>query len=275
MPFTYLAHQAPALAIKQRWPTSFDGTALALGTMAPDWAYAFNGSRLAFDAHSLLGVVVFCTPVAVVAATVLRRVSPTLFTYAPNPQRMPLRQLRILALRRPPFATTAFSAALGALTHVAWDLFTHNDRWGPRHISWLRSEAFSVIGHSVTWAKVLQYASHTLGSAVAVLLLARMLRSGELLRWYGVVSDPGTLGRHEGFTRFVIVTLIGVVAGGSWAALGDGLPAQTIRVSVGLAVGLVAASLVCRRVVAVGVRSERQPTDLIRQTESTPSVNDE
>src|SRR3954467_3332296 len=62
MPFTYLAHQAPALALKRRWPRSFDGVALALGTMAPDWAYALAGSRLAFDAHSALGVVLFCTP---------------------------------------------------------------------------------------------------------------------------------------------------------------------------------------------------------------------
>ena len=167
MPFTYLAHQAPGLAIKRRWPGSFDGTALAVGAMAPDWAYALNGSALAFDAHSLLGVVAFCAPVAVVVATVLRRVSPTLFADAPNSRQVPLQQLRVLALRRPPVATTAVSAALGALSHVGWDLFTHNDRWGPRHIGWLRAEAVSLLGHSLTWAKVLQYASHTLGSVVA------------------------------------------------------------------------------------------------------------
>jgi hypothetical protein len=254
LPFTYLAHQAPALALKQRWPTWFDGTALVLGTMAPDWAYALNGSALAFDAHSLLGVVAFCTPMAMVVAAVLRRVSPTLFTYAPNPKQMPLQQLRVLALRRPPLATTALSACLGALTHVAWDLFTHNDRWGPRHIGWLRSEAVSLLGHSVTWAKVLQYASHTLGSAVAVLLLARILRSGDLLRWYGI-DDSRTGDRRPGSIRFVIVTIIGTLAGGAWAAMGHGLPAQIIRLTIGLAVGLVVASLVCRRVVAVGLRA--------------------
>jgi hypothetical protein len=103
---------------------------------------------------------------------------------------------------------------------------------------------------------VLQYASHTLGSVVAVLLLARILRSGELLRWYGVVSDPGTVGHRHGAIRFAIVTIIGTIAGGAWAATGDGLPAQIIRVSIGLAVGLVVASLLCRRVVAVGVRAD-------------------
>ena len=256
MPFTYLAHQAPALAIKRRWPRLFDGTALAMGTMAPDWAYALDGSRLAFDAHSLLGVVAFCAPVAMVVAVALRSVSPTLFAYAPNSRQVPLQQLRVLALRRPPLPTTAFSAALGALTHVAWDLFTHNDRWGPQHIGWLRSEALSLAGHSVTWAKVLQYGSHTLGSAVAVLLLTRILRSGELLRWYGMATVRGSVGHRPGSTRFVIVTVIGTIAGGAWAAMGDGLPAEIIRVSIGLAAGLVAASLVCRRAAAAGVRAE-------------------
>jgi hypothetical protein len=256
LPFTYLAHQAPALAIKRRWPTAFDGTALALGTMAPEWAYALSGSRLAFDAHSLLGVVAFCAPVAMVVAFVLRSVSPTLFAYAPNTRQLPLQQLRVLALRRPSLVTTAFSAALGALTHVGWDLFTHNDRWGPRHIGWLRSEAVSLVGHSVTWAKVLQYASHTLGSAVAVLLLAKMLRSGELLRWYGMISDPGIVGHRLGTIRFVVVAMLGTIAGGAWAAMGDGLPAQIVRVSIGLGAGLVAASLVCRPVVAVDVRAD-------------------
>jgi len=89
-----------------------------------------------------------------------------------------------------------------------------------------------------------------------VLLLARILRSGELLRWYGVATDPGSVGHRLGSTRFVIVTVIGTIAGGAWAAMGDGLPAQIIRVSIGLAAGLVAASLVCRRVVTAGVRSE-------------------
>ena len=163
----------------------------------------------------------------------------------------------------PDWAATAvghhcvWHACLGALTHVAWDLFTHDDRWGPRHIGWLRSEAVSVLGHSVTWAKVLQYASHTVGPVVAVLLLVRILRSGEFLRWYGIVDDLSTGGRPLGSIRFVMVTVIGVVAGGAWAALGDGLPAQIVRVSMGLAAGLVAASLVCRRVVADGRTATR------------------
>ena len=251
MPFTYLAHQAPALAIKRHWPASVDGTALALGTMAPDWAYALTESRLAFEGHSLSGLLGFCTPVSVVAALVLRRCAAVAFAYAPSPQQLPLRQLRVLGSRRPPLVTTALSAAFGASTHVVWDLFTHDERWGPQHIGWLRATALSVAGHSISWAKILQYAGHTLGSLAAALLLAQLLRSGSLLHWYG--ADSGAVtgpAPSRGRIRFVVLTALGTLAGAGWAAPGDpGPAARIIRLSLGLAAGLVVASVACRRFV--------------------------
>lgn len=110
MPFTYLAHQAPALAIKRRWLAFCDGTALAIGSMAPDWAYALSGSRWAFDAHSVQGVIGFCIPATVVAALVLRHVAAVLFAHLPSPGLLPLRQLRMLGARRPGWLMTLASA---------------------------------------------------------------------------------------------------------------------------------------------------------------------
>ncbi len=96
MPFTYASHQAPVLALKMRWPGAFDGTAMVMGSMAPDWAYAFHGTPLAFDAHAGWGLLLFCVPAAVVASWVLRRAAPVLFAYVPSPPALPLRQLRVL-----------------------------------------------------------------------------------------------------------------------------------------------------------------------------------
>ena len=239
MPFTYLAHQAPALAIKKRWPAWFDGTALALGTMSPDWPYALSGSRLAFDGHTLQGVIGFCIPATVVATVVLRGVAPVLFTHLPSPRRLPLRRLRLIAARRPAFMVTGASGAVGAFSHVAWDLFTHNERWGPRHIAWLRSTALSLAGHTVTWAKVLQYTSHVVGSVVAMLLLAKMLQS------HGADEADNSGGRGRGV--FLGATAVGVLAGALWASGDPGLPAVIIRLSLGLAAGLVAGCLALTR----------------------------
>ena len=246
MPFTYLSHQAPVLAVKMRWPTAFDGTALVVGSMAPDWAYALDGTWLAFDGHSLWGVALFCVPVAVLAAGVIRRVAPVVFAYLPSPAGVDLRQLRALAGRRPPWPMTAASALVGALTHVGWDLFTHPGRWGARHIAWLRSEAPTILGRRVTWSTVLQYAGHVLGAAVALYLLAHILRSGAFRRWYGLDGldpdrpPPAVAGR----VRFWGISALGAVVGFALAAVGEpGFAGRIIRVSLGLAAGLVAASV--------------------------------
>jgi hypothetical protein len=240
MPFTYLAHQAPVLAIKRRWPAFYDGTALAIGSMAPDWAYALSGSRWAFDGHSVQGVIGFCIPATVIATLVLRHVAPMLFAYLPSPRHLPLRQLRMLGARRPAWLFTLTSAALGAFSHVAWDLFTHNDRWGPRHIAWLRSTALSVAGHHLTWAKVLQYTSHVLGSIVALVLLAQILRSGakdDACEWTATTSGRGLL---------LAMTAVGTVAGGVWAMGDPGLPAMIIRLSLGVFAGVVSGCVMLR-----------------------------
>jgi hypothetical protein len=249
LPFTYASHQAPVLALKMGWPGWFDGTAMVMGSMAPDWAYAFHGTRLAFDAHAGWGFLLFCVPAAVVASWVLRRVAPALFAYAPSPPVLPLRQLQVLARRRPGLPVSLASGLAGAVTHVVWDLFTHDDSWGPRHVAWLRSTAVNMAGHSPTWARLLQYASHVGGALVSLYLLSRILRSGSLLRWYGVDTAGGPV-PAGGADRFWTITAVGVAGGLAWAMTGEpGIPGQIIRLSLGMAAGLVTASVGCARAV--------------------------
>jgi hypothetical protein len=152
VPFTYLSHQAPVLAAAMRWPGVFDGTAMVFGSMAPDWAYAVDHTWLEFDGHSIWGVPAFCVPMAVLASVVLRWVAPVLFAYLPSPGWLPLRRLRGLGRRPPGWAISAASAFVGALSHVVWDMFTHNQRWGPQHVRLLRSEAMVVAGRGLSWA---------------------------------------------------------------------------------------------------------------------------
>ena len=147
-------------------------------------------------------------------------------------------------------AATLLGATVGALTHVVGDLFAHDDRWGPQRIGWLRETAFTVAGHDLSGARVLQYVSHIFGSAVAVVLLRQLLRSGSLLAWYGVANRSGIdRGAGGGSVRFAAVTAIAMAAGGYWALADPGLPARVIRLTAGLGAGLVAASFACRRFV--------------------------
>ncbi|WP_318218131.1 DUF4184 family protein [Streptomyces sp. SCL15-6] len=63
------------------------------------------------------------------------------------------------------------SAALGALTHVVWDAFTHLDRWGMR--------VFPVLGRDIAGSPLywyLQYGGSAVAAVVIAVFLARALR---------------------------------------------------------------------------------------------------
>ncbi|MEG3626146.1 DUF4184 family protein [Streptomyces poriticola] len=63
------------------------------------------------------------------------------------------------------------SAALGALTHVVWDAFTHLDRWGIRMLPVLGDE---LAGAPVYW--YLQYGGSAVAAVVLAVFLTRALR---------------------------------------------------------------------------------------------------
>lgn len=64
------------------------------------------------------------------------------------------------------------AASIAAFTHVAWDSFTHPDRWGSEHIDWLRTEHLGLLG--AAWA---QYVSGVVGLVVVCAWAVVELRS--------------------------------------------------------------------------------------------------
>lgn len=105
---TLLAHQAPALAIKRRWPRRFDGVGLVVGTVMPDvwyvtvgWLYGPLGIPLWVDGHQ----------VSAFGNTIL--ISGFVLTL--------LIRWAVLAERGPRWWVTAWSVAIGGLTHLLLD----------------------------------------------------------------------------------------------------------------------------------------------------------
>ncbi|WP_178379750.1 DUF4184 family protein [Cryptosporangium aurantiacum] len=184
---TYVSHQVPALAAKLARPRWFDGTAVALGSMSPDWPFALAGTRLETNAHNTRGVLLLCVPASAVAAVVARRLAPVAADYLPEFPGLPLRRLALLGERRPPMAVTVLSALLGAWSHVAWDSFTHDGRWGARRVRWLAAP-HHVGGRAVTGAFLAQHTSTVVGGMVGLVLLSRVLR--ELPGWVDA-KPPG------------------------------------------------------------------------------------
>ncbi|MER7191147.1 DUF4184 family protein [Streptomyces flaveolus] len=140
------------------------------------------------------------------------------------------------------------SAALGALTHVVWDAFTHLDRWGMR--------VFPVLGREIAGSPLywyLQYGGSAVAAVVIAVFLARALRRLPPAQPLGV---PALSVRDRWWAGAVLggCALAGVVQRttrwwdyrGSVAKLWEVVP----TVCFGAGAGLVPGLLLC----AVGIR---------------------
>src|SRR5262245_23347896 len=169
MPLTP-AHAAAALPISWLVP-ALPLAPLVIGTLSPDFEYLVQLSPRGTFAHSAAGVVLFCVPasfVAWAAWTILLR--PALCSLLPSglPTAMGTRHRERAGspMRRVLLGTLAI--ALGALSHVAWDAFTHDHGWAVARLPWLREEMI----HGVLAYKVLQHVSSVAGIAVLVWWMA-------------------------------------------------------------------------------------------------------
>lgn len=178
MPFTF-AHPAAVLPLHRRWPRPFVLSALVIGSMAPDFAYLppFLASRSL--SHNLAGSVVFCVPVGFVVYLLFH-----LFLKAPLASLLPAaiqRQAASVLAESPRLPERALPAVLaslwiGALSHLAWDAFTHDPSRATRVLPFLTQTLFRYEGHEVHVCRVLQHASTLLGTWVLWRALARVAR---------------------------------------------------------------------------------------------------
>ncbi|MGI5374633.1 DUF4184 family protein [Streptomyces sp. CA-251387] len=175
MPFT-LSHAAavlPAVRTDGTGRGALVPAALVAGSFAPDMTYyaasVLSGAMEFGDVtHSFAGV--FTVDVVIAWALV----GLWLLLREPLVALLPLRrQARVATLLRcgaprarvrPSLAMRWYvSAALGALTHVVWDAFTHLDRWGMR--------VFPVLGEEIAGSPLYWYLQYG-GSAVAAVVIA-------------------------------------------------------------------------------------------------------
>jgi hypothetical protein len=179
MPFTYFAHQLFVLPLKQSKPRWFDGTALCIGSMAPDFAYALERSPFAVSTHNLPAQLFWTLPVACALTWLIRnRLAVPLGAQLPAPLGG---EVQALANSRHPFGVTASSAVLGGLTHIFVDAFTHPHGWAFERLSVLRVMLFDL----VTVSTALQYLGHSVGTALGFMWFARLVAARRISGWNG------------------------------------------------------------------------------------------
>ena len=235
MPFTLLAHQVPAIALKLARPRWFDGTALCVGSMGPDLGYSIS-SYLHVDTHEGWGVLVVAIPIAVVFTIAARVAASTVAAQLPDLGSFRLWSWRTLSTRWPAWWVTGYSVVIGVATHLLLDGFTHQGRWGPsllgyEHIEW------TMLGRRMGVASWLQYLGHSVGSMLAVLLMWHIGRRRCVDDWYGQPAVAQARSFHVTTRQrvaFWAIVMAGLVIGTAWGWHGDRVE-QVLRPIVAMA----------------------------------------
>jgi hypothetical protein len=239
MPFT-VSHVAAVLPAYRPLSRARLFSAAVIGSMVPDFGLLFPGFLPRWETHSVGALWTFSLPIGLAAfvLTVLL-IAPALTEVLPDRAYARLRIAEAKAPHRPLWRTLLYAApviVLGAVTHLIWDGFTHENARGVRMFPILDELGPDLDGHALHVFRWLQYASSIFGLvAVVVALLVWMHHAPAA----ATEPSPRRLGDRERniwIFGYVVVLLSGIAAG-AWrahthmSALAAGLKIGAIAVS--------------------------------------------
>lgn len=256
MPFT-ISHAAAVLPFARFLKGRSLLSAALIGSMVPDFGIFSPMHPPRSETHGLVALVTFCLPVGLAAFW--------LFQYCIKPAAiavLPDNHYRVAAACASPapirdvrsWVAAAAGVLLGALTHLAWDAFTHEGARGIRMIPALDELSIAAAGHHLAGQRLLQDVSSLIGLAI---IAGWWLRAVRMQGPPG--SSPRPLGpreRRRWLSAYAAVTILATTA--AVAAMRATEPGRlslgnltndiAIAALRGLAAALVAVSL------ALGVR---------------------
>jgi len=143
-------------------------SALVVGSLAPDFRYFLNLAPRSHIGHSFKGIFIFCLPVGLAVLWVFQKIMKLpLISLAPKSH-----QQRLVTLAMPfpwgsalRFGLIVTSLLLGAISHLAWDAFTHDRGLVVRNVPDMRLPLEEFGTHRPLY-NVLQHGSSILGLAL-------------------------------------------------------------------------------------------------------------
>lgn len=177
MPFTptHVLAILPIAAIKR---LGLPFSALAIGSMVPDFPLFVPLSPDYGTTHSAPGVLTACLPLGLACFLTFQFLMKRPL-FAILPAAIQSRGLSHATRRVEPgpksFARASLGIVIGACTHLFWDSFTHPGRWGTHVFPRLNETALTIGGHAIPGYKLLQYGSTLIGLPCILLLLATWL----------------------------------------------------------------------------------------------------
>ncbi len=164
MPLT-IAHPAAVVPIKRALGGWCALSALVIGSMVPDFAYFLPVGVSRTVSHSSGALIWFCLPVGCATYVIFHLLlkEPLLSLVPALAHRLSITRPELRRLPDTSWVVVASSVLLGAVSHLAWDSFTHDGAPGVQAVPLLELELFSVGGYQVFVYKILQHGSTLLG----------------------------------------------------------------------------------------------------------------
>jgi hypothetical protein len=175
MPFTPTHALAAVPLARLRALTS---SALAIGTMTPDLPMFLKATPSYATTHSWGWGPISCLPYGLLLFALFRCCRGPAIAFAPRGCRERLAPYAAPALDMSMrgWASVVLSIALGVLTHIVWDGFTHAHRFGSALWPALNATWLSFAGQELPGYKLLQYGSSAVGLPLLVGVMARWYR---------------------------------------------------------------------------------------------------
>jgi hypothetical protein len=172
MPFT-VAHAAAVLPLRR---FNLVWSAFIVGSMAPDFPYIIGNVWYRDLGHQFPGLIEFTLPASLIALWLFHNVikRPVIqLLPAGMQERLRGQSGRFDFLPASRFGAIVASTALGIMSHIVWDAFTHSYSWPWRHSAFLQSwMQIPILNHRMPMFAVLQYGSTIVGMlALAIWVL--------------------------------------------------------------------------------------------------------
>lgn len=235
MPFT-ISHVAAVLPVHRPLARLRLFSAAVIGAMVPDFGLFLPIPFFRWQTHSLIGLFTFCLPVGLFAywlAELLLR--PALLEILPNGAYARLRAAPAgPSIERPRDWLAVIVVLLGgAVTHLIWDGFTHENTRGVRMFPVLLDYGPDVNGHPMTVYHWLQYGSSVVGLLIVLAALGvwlshahaptpapeRRLTPGERRAWIAGYCVVPLLAVTAAFGRLLLLSSMPVSTGAKLSVL--------------------------------------------------------
>jgi hypothetical protein len=185
-------------------------SAAVIGSMVPDFGLLWPwGAPARWETHSLTGLFTFCVPVGLISYLLTQLlIRPALVEVLPDGPYARLRasQPSTSLIQGPSWIAVVGALLVGALTHLVWDNFTHENSHAFRAIPMLGYGA-DFFGHPLAMYRWLQLVSSLVGLALVIAALVlwlhhapkppepvpRNLAAGERTSWIILYLSPPVL----------------------------------------------------------------------------------